>query len=172
MTFSAVMSGVSTAYSNNSLQYFVRSSYYKLTTDFATIYTINAVAEQILDIYTWIDNNTSDELMVTDMERGLVWFILPHQSLRLKINNPEASRLRISNPKCDFVRYASIIAGSSVTKWGVSYEDDECWVVPIFIDDEIRPEKYRWIRKSDYIEEDMGIKEFADFKKKMKNQDK
>lgn len=37
--------------------------------------------------------------MVCDMERGLTWWILPHQSMQLKLNNPEASQLRISDPQ-------------------------------------------------------------------------
>lgn len=174
MTFSAVMAGMSTAFSNNNLQYFVRSSNYKLTSDLAGIYSANANAEQVLDIYMWIDNKTSDEMMVNDMERGLVWYILPHESLRLKINNPEASRLRISTPKCDFVRYASVIVGSKVTKWELAYEDDDCWVVAIYstVDGTVNSgwiEKYKCIWKADYKEEDIDFDEYKVFKKERKN---
>ena len=92
-TFSAVLSGVSTAFSDNSLDYMVRSTNSQITSMIADIYSANAKAEQTLGIDMWIDNTTDSELMVCDMERGLVWWILPRQSMQLKLNNPRMKRL-------------------------------------------------------------------------------
>lgn len=176
LTFSAVMLGVATAYSNNTIQYMVNRANFELVSDLAAIYTVNSVAEQILEINFWIDNNTDGELFVNDMDRGLVWCILPRQSLKLKLNNPEASRLRISDAKSDFVRYATAVAGSKVTKYTISYEDDDIWIVPFYIDEEVESygyasvlTKYIRIRKEDYCEEDMSIDDFVAFKKTLKN---
>lgn len=129
MTFYAVMTGVSAAFSQNNLQMFMRLQDYDLAKDLTGLLKINAESEQTLSIFLWIDNNTNDELIVNDMERGLVWCILPNESLRLKINNPEASRLRISNPKNDFVRYASIVTGSKIAKYELVWEDDNVWMI-------------------------------------------
>lgn len=115
-TLSAVMSGVSAAFSDNSLQFMIRSTNAKLSSELAGLYSANAYAEKNLDIYMWVDNTTDDELVVNDMDRGLIWYILPHQSLKLKLYNPDASRLRISDSKNDIIRYAVVAAGSSVSK--------------------------------------------------------
>lgn len=94
---SAVLNGVSTAFSDNSLQYLVRSKNAQIATALAEIYAANAKEEQTLGIDLGIDNTTDGELMICDMERGLTWWILPQHSIQLKLNNPEASRLRISD---------------------------------------------------------------------------
>ena len=172
--FAAVMSGVSTAFSDNSLQYFIRSTNTRIATDLTTIYAANAENEQILTIELWIDNPTDSELMVNDMERGLTWFILPKQSMNLKVNNPEAARLRISDAHNGFVRYVTAAAGSSVKKWNIGWEDDECWVVEVYKDNSPHiPENqicYRRISKIDFSESDMSIPDFSVFKKEKKKE--
>ena len=45
-TFSAIVSGVSTAFSDNTLQYMVRSSYTQIATNLAGIYQANSIAQQ------------------------------------------------------------------------------------------------------------------------------
>lgn len=75
MEFSAVMSGVSTAFSNNSLQYMVRSTNTQVAIELTDFYKANANAEQKLNIDMWIDNTSGAELLVNDMERGLVWYV-------------------------------------------------------------------------------------------------
>lgn len=172
-TFSAVMSGISTAFSSNSLEYLIRSSNTQLTAELASIYSANAIAEEILGVYVWIDNTTNGELMVNDMDRGLMWCILPNQSLKLKVNNPEACRLRISDAKSDFIRYASVIAGSKVTKWTIAYEDEDCWIVPVYQEGKIQTYEniiyFKRISKVDYTEDGMPTITFRDFMKKHPN---
>ena len=170
-TFSAVMSGVSTAFSDNSLEYMVRSTNTQITATIADIYSANAKAEQTLGIDMWIDNTTDSELMVCDMERGLVWWILPRQSMQLKLNNPEASRLRISDAQSRVVRYVSALAGSKVTKWEVAWENDNFWIVPVRKEGgyykPIYIAYYLKINKNNYAEETMSIDMYESF---IKNQ--
>lgn len=172
-TLSAVMSGVSAAFSDNSLQYLIRSTNARLTSELAGLYSANANAEKNLDIYMWVDNTTDDELVVNDMDRGLIWYILPHQSLKLKLFNPDASRLRISDPKNDLIRYAVVAAGSSVAKWNVAWENDEYWIVESALDGAPATDTvvsyYIKINKEDYSESIMTIPAYRNFIKEQKN---
>ena len=171
--FAAVMSGVSTAFSSNSLQYMVRSTNTKIATMLADIYTYNANEAQTLEINLWIENTTDGELMVNDMERGLTWYILPRQSLKLCLNNPEAACLRISDPQSHYVRYASALVGSKLTRCEIDLETEEYWYIPIY-----RPNtmykienllKYVRIDKSNYAAEEISVDDFKKIKKEQKN---
>ena len=168
MAFSAVMSGVSTAFSDNTLEYYIRSTNTSMATDLAQMYAADSKDEQKLGIDIWIENNTEGELVVNDMERGLTWYILPGQSAKFKANNPEAARFRISDIRNSFVRYVTGAAGSSVKKWELGYEDDECWVVIVYKEGAFHgPENitgYRLISKEDFSERDMSADEFTAFK--------
>ena len=172
-TFSAVMNGVSTAFSDNSLEYMVRSTNTQITATIADIYSANAKAEQKLGIDMWIDNTTDSELMVCDMERGLVWWVLPRQSIQLTLNNPEASRLRISDAQSRVVRYVSALAGSKVTKYEIDLETDEYWYSPVYKEinaphDDKNLLRYIRISKRDYSETDMMPADFKELKKSLK----
>lgn len=173
MTFAAVMGGVSKAFSNNSLQYMVRSAYTSSAIRLAAIFTAEAKQEKCLDIIVWVDNITDGELMVCDMERGLTWWILPHQSMQLKLNNPEASQLRISDPQSHRVRYATVLAGNKVTKWEIELETDEYWYSPVYREinaphDDNNLLHYIRISKLDYEEIKMSTKDFRTIKKDYK----
>ena len=188
MAFSTVMSGVSTAFSNNTLQYYMRSTNERLTAELATMYAGNADHEQLLAIELWIDNPTDSELMVNDMERGLTWYILPKQSMNLKVNNPDAACLRISDVRNSFIRYVSAVAGSSVKKQEVDWEDEDCWIMGVYKQtlpknptpaDAIytarkpRPDGflgYRRISKIDFTESEISEDDFRAYKKKKKKE--
>ena len=169
MTFSAVLSGVSTAFSTNSLQYMVRSTNTQISAMLAGFYRANANAEQALAIDVWIENTTDKELMVCDMERGLTWWILPRQQMKLKLNNPDASSLRISDAKNEVVRYANVLAGSKLRKIEVMWEDDKYFIYPVYKENEIHKEsnliKYVCISKEDFTETYMNSDEFKYYKK-------
>lgn len=171
-TFSAIMSGVSTAFSDNTLQYLVRSTNTQIASTIASIYTANANEQKNLSIHLCIDNTTDGELMVCDMVRGLTWWILPRQTMKLKINNPEAACLRISDSQSHNVRYATAMAGSRLTKWDIVLETDEFWVVPVYregqlhIDDNI--DFYKRINKADFTETSMPYETFKELKKRYK----
>ena len=170
-TFGAAMGGVSTAFSSNSLQYMVRSSFTYAATRLASIYSTGVTKEESLDIILWIDNMTDNELMVCDMERGLTWWIMPRQSMQLKLNNPEVSQLRISDPQSHHVRYASVLAGNSVTKYEIEIETDEYWYSPVWRDiphDDSNLMHYLRISKRDYEEMKMSKSDFRELKKSLK----
>ena len=173
MTFSAAMGGVSTAFSNNSLQYIVRSAFTSSAARLAAIYNAEGKAEESLAITAWIDNLTDSELMVCDLERGLTWWILPHQSMELRLNNPEASQLRISDPKNNFIRYATILAGNKVTKYEIEIETDEYWYSPVWREinsphDDSNLMHYLRISKRNYEEVKMNKQDFRKIKNELK----
>ena len=172
-TFSAVLGGVSTAFSDNSLQYMIRSNNTRISTDVAAIYNVNAIAEQTLEIEFWIDNTSGHELMVCDMDRGLTWWILPRYSMRLKFHNPDASRLRISDPQSNRVRYTSAVAGSKVTKWEVDMETDEYWYSAVYKEPNMPHDNNNLshiirIDKANYEEVRMKKEDYWTMKKAMK----
>ena len=171
-TFSAVMSGISTAFSRNSLQYMIRSTTTRIAAQLADIYNKNAHAEQTLLIDTWIENTSEDELMINDMERGLTWYVRPSQSLTIKLNNPEVTNLRISDVHNNQVRYAMVTAGSVAEQWDIEWEDDSCWIVIVYkvkYSDNKKIAHYKRISKEDYTEMDMTKEEYHAFKNQLKN---
>lgn len=170
--FSAVMSGASTAFSQNSLQYMVRSTNTRIASQLADIYSLNANAEQLLNIDALIENTSSEELIVNDMERGLTWYVRPSQSLKIKLNNPEVTNLRISDVHNNQVRYAMVTAGSVAEQWDIEWEDDSCWIVIIYkvkYSDNKKIAHYKRISKEDYTEMDMTKEEYRAFKNQLKN---
>ena len=170
-TVSAVMSGVSTAFSNNSLQYMVRSTNTKFASQLAEIYNENAKAEEKLKIDMWVDNTSDEDLLVNDMERGLTWYVLPRQSLHILLNNPDATLLRISDLRNNAIRYVSAMAGNMIYKGLVGWEDDDCWIISVYNNYDYENnsfDKYKWISKSDFSEREMTKEEFRAKKKKKK----
>lgn len=171
-TFSAVMSGISTAFSRNSLQYMIRSTTTRIAAQLADIYNKNAHAEQNLLIDTWIENTSGEELMINDMERGLVWFIRPSEYLHLQLNNPDVANLRISDVHHNNIRYALVAVGSLVEKKEIEWEDNKCWIYGVWGNigfSEVRVINYYVrISKEDYSEKEMSIEEFKAYKKKEK----
>lgn len=170
LALSAVMSGVSTAFSQNTLQYMVRSTYTNVAIQLADIYAENATAEQILNINLWIDNTSDEELMINDMERGLTWYVNPSQSISLKINNPEVANLRISDVHNNQVRYAMVAVGSLAKQWELEWEDENYWVVGVYKEysEYTKTKKlshYKRISKADYSYVDMSKDEYKEFKK-------
>lgn len=173
MTFAAVMTGISTAFSNNNFQYFIRSESFHLTTDLASMYSNNAKDEQKLEIDLWVDNTSGGELMVCDMERGLTWWALPHSTIMIKLNNPEVTQLRISDPLSKTVRYASAVAGSKLTKWDIDYETDDQWFGIVYKDpdkphEDANISHYMRIGKIDRIETKMKKEDYFALKRSLK----
>ena len=168
--FSAAVSGVSTAFSDNSLEYYVRRENTRIATYIAGFYSANASVEQTLKIDLWIDNTSSGELMVCDMERGLVWWIMPKQSRKRRLNNPDLTCLRISDPQNHHVRYAAAMAGNTVKKWEIELETDEYWYSPVYREqnefhDASNLMHYIRISKLDYSETKLKKEDFYAIKK-------
>lgn len=172
MAFATVMSGTSTAFSDNSLQYMVRSTNTQVAATLTGIYTANAQNEQTLGIDMWIENTSGHELMICDTERGLIWWLLPGRQMKMKLHNPEAANFRISDAHSQEVRYVAALAGSKTKKYIIEWEDDDCWITPLYQEGELQCSdsliKYIRIEKKDYIRSDMSIREYKKFKKEHK----
>lgn len=151
----------------------VRSSFTYAAARLASIYSVGVSKEESLDIIVWIDNMTDNELMVCDMERGLTWWIMPRQSIQLKLNNPDVSQLRISDSQSRHVRYATVLAGNKVTKYEVEIETDNYWYSPVWRElnsphDDSNLMHYLRIGKHDYEEMKMSKSDFREIKKSLK----
>lgn len=122
-TVAAVSSSVSAAFSRNGLEYYFRQSEARVAAELTDIYRMVAEEWQHLDLIVNIDNLTDTELMVCDMERGLVWYVQPRQTLEVSTQNPNMSQLRISDIHHRRVKYAMVAAGSIVEKKEVAKTD-------------------------------------------------
>lgn len=128
---SGVSAGLNTGRTHADLMNYVNDlRTYDNSVEIAKLAKLNATAEQVLSVNFVIENLTDDELMVSDTERGLTWYILPHEYLSLNANNPDVAFLRVAKViECGRnVSRVTLCAGSSVRKWNTSYEDEECWI--------------------------------------------
>lgn len=179
MTFATMLSGFSAGfdatYYNSSLLTYVEM---RRTENYAVLSDImhnNAKGEQRLTIEFFIDNHSSEELMVADMARGLTWYILPHTSMQFSMPNPGIERLRISDLQHKSIKYADIVGGSYVEKESLAWEDDNCWIVVKYKEGSDLKQyegripttdyTYRCINKETYDITEMTPTEFQEFKK-------
>jgi len=171
--FSSVLSGVSTALSQNTVQYMVNRNNQFTSSTLSAMYAGIANAGLRLDMETWFENMSEEEMTVTDMERGLTWYIQPGQTMALKLNNPEVLQLRISDIHNKHVRYANIAAGSSADKAEVKYEDNDCWIIVAYkreSDGSLTPlGGFEYIDKKDFNRKLMNYKDLQDFLKDKKD---
>lgn len=167
MTAMAVGQGVSAAFSDNSLQYMVRSSSARAAAEIAAMYAGIAKAEQTLDMEVWVENNTSEEMLISDTDRGLSWYVQPHEALALKVNNPDCIRLRISDLHHRHVRFATVAAGSSVDKAELKHEDSEYWFITAYkrlSDGTLEPlGGFERISKHDYSRQLLNYKQIQEY---------
>jgi hypothetical protein len=78
-----------------------------------------------------IENNSNQEIVINDLNRGLVWYVPPHSYLLLNMGKlPQACLLRIANtdPLQPALKYVTIGSASLSVKFTVAYEDDDCWI--------------------------------------------
>ena len=80
-----------------------------------------------------VRNNSQKEMLITDMDRGLVWFILPNGEVRLPLLKDEECHFRVSscNPLDENVKYINALGTSTLEKYTVGLETDISWYVPI-----------------------------------------
>ncbi len=80
-----------------------------------------------------VTNNSDKEMLITDMDRGLVWFILPHNEATLPLAKGEECHFRISScsPLDENVKYINVLATSTLEKYTIGLETDMFWYVPI-----------------------------------------
>lgn len=94
-----------------------------------------AVAEDLktlmLDLV--VRNNSQKEMIITDMDRGRIWFILPNCEVRLPLLKDEECHFRVSscNPMDENVKYINALGTSTLEKNNIELETDISWYVPL-----------------------------------------
>ena len=159
MTVTSVVSGVPGGGIFTQLGNMIKKGSAALPGNLSEIYEQNMKSDQVLSINVWIDNNSDEELLINDTDRGLIWFLPAGQGMDLRMTNPDVIRLRISDLRHEHVRYAFITAGSSTKKYDVVYEDPDCWIA------EHRTllrqvTGYTRIFKADYATESLSIDQY------------
>ena len=79
-----------------------------------------------------VRNNSPKEMLITDMDRGLVWFVLPNCEVRLPLLKDEECHFRISscNPLDENVKYINALGTSTLEKYTIGMETALYWYVP------------------------------------------
>lgn len=72
-------------------------------------------------------------MLITDMDRGLVWFVLPNCEVRLPLLKEEECHFRISscNPMDENVKYINALGTSTLEKYTIGLETEMSWYVPV-----------------------------------------
>lgn len=80
-----------------------------------------------------VRNNSEKEMLITDMDRGLVWFILPKQETVLPLAKGEPCHFRVSSssPLDENVKYINVSGDSNLEKYTVAHETDLFWYIPL-----------------------------------------
>lgn len=167
--FAGLSTGFDASYYKNSLLDYINLRNLENTLLLSQILQEDASAEERLAIDYFIDNLSNHELMVSDLERGLVWYVLPHSSLQFELTNPGIEHLRISNLEQTNIQYADIIAANIVKKETIEWEDDECWIKTKeeYIKNKNYINKlYFYINKKTFESHQMSSEEVKLFKKK------
>ena len=130
-TLSAVLSGVS-AFSSDWQQRYQGELLMYMNSTLAEIYNQNVNAAKKLEIETWVENTGTEELLLADQERGMMWFLQPGQVIRFTMQNPDVMQLRVSTVDHRKRHFVTIGAGSIMREANVAYEDDKCYVFPFY----------------------------------------
>ena len=99
-----------------------------------------AVAEDLktlmLDLV--VRNNSQKEMIITDMDRGRIWFILPNCEVRLPLLKDEECHFRVSscNPMDENVKYINALGTSTLEKYWRkrSIPTHSGWLYPLTFD--------------------------------------
>lgn len=78
-----------------------------------------------------IENTGTQEIVVNDLNRGLVWYLPAQSYLLLNMGTlPQACLLRIANNNSlqPSVKYVTIGSASFEMKLTMAYEDENCWI--------------------------------------------
>lgn len=102
----------------------------------ASIYTNNSESEKKLGIDVIIENTSSEEIMINDIEKGLTWFVRPGSSINFPVNNPDIIKLRVSDLHQKYINYVEAGGGSLLKSINIEWENDDYWAFPLIEDDE------------------------------------
>lgn len=124
-----------------------------------------------------VRNNSQKEMLITDMDRGLLWFILPGCEVRLPLLKDEECHFRISssNPLDENVKYINALGTSTLEKYNVGLETSISWYLPIS-DKTIKNLGYDTKERNGYIKIDketmaMSVVSEEEYKKIKDNQE-
>lgn len=113
---------------------YVKSQNNAQTTMAAAKNAIEQVEElKTLFVDLWIENKTDKEMMISDTDKGLVWFVLPHSVKWLPVqNNVECHfRMSYSSSLDENVKYVRVMVANSLEKYDLSLETDSFFYVRI-----------------------------------------
>jgi hypothetical protein len=170
-SFAAIMSGVSTFSSDWKQRYRGRVMTYVNGT-LADIYNQNANDAKKLELQAWVENTSTEEIMVADQDRGNVWFLKPGESLNCILANPDIMQLRISNLNHSQVNYITMGGGSVLKEAEVEWEDDDVWIFPLLSDEygngTFETVGYMMLDKMTANQHRVTVEEFKTYKRKSK----
>lgn len=101
------------------------------------IYAQNVEKEKTLGMDVVFLNTSGEELMVSDVERGLVWFVQSDGTLTIPAKNPDVLQLRVSDVHHTKIYFVQVGGGSVLKQIDVEWEDEDYWAFPIYSNQEI-----------------------------------
>ena len=106
----------------------------KTTPAIVAVEQLSKLTDQLdmnLNAQYMVENTSNREIVVNDLNRGLVWYVRPKSYLIFNAGSlPYACLLRIANtdPLQPSVKYVTIGSASFSKKHTIAYEDEECWI--------------------------------------------
>ena len=100
-------------------------------------YSASAMAQaedlKMLYVDLLVKNDSEKELLITDMDNGLVWFVMPHNEMALHLSKGEEGHFRIApcGALDENVRYVNAVATSTLEKYTIGLETDLFWYIPM-----------------------------------------
>lgn len=100
-------------------------------------YSASALAQaedlKMLYVDLLVKNDSEKELLITDMDKGLVWFVMPHNEMALHLSKGEEGHFRIAPCSAldENVKYINAVATSTMEKYTIGLETDLFWYIPM-----------------------------------------
>lgn len=100
-------------------------------------YSASAMAQaedlKMLYVDLLVKNDSEKELLITDMDKGLVWFVMPHNEMALHLSKGEEGHFRIApcGALDENVKYINAVATSTLEKYTIGLETDLFWYIPM-----------------------------------------
>jgi hypothetical protein len=119
-------------------------------------YSASAMAQaedlKMLYVDLLVKNNSEKELLITDMDNGLVWFVMPHNEMALHLSKGEEGHYRIApcGALDENVKYVNAVATSTLEKYTIGLESDLFWYVPMS-ENAVRNLHFPYYNKGEYI---------------------
>ena len=170
-SFAAVMSAASTFSSDWKQRFRGRVMTYVSGT-LADIYNQNSNEAKTLEVQAWVENTSTEEIMVADQDRGYVWFLRPGESINCILANPDMMQLRISTLSHSRVHYITMGGGSILREAEIEWEDDDAWIFPMLGDQyssgRFETIGYMLVDKKTADQHKLTIEEFKNYKRESK----